>query len=527
VTEAVDIVIVGGGHNGLTAAAYLASAGKTVVVLERDDHVGGAAVSAAAFPGVAARLSRYSYLVSLLPKRIIDELGLSITLVRRRYSSYTPDPAAPTAGLLVDATDESATRAAFERIGAGGDIRAWEALGAGLSRLARAVFPTVCDPLPTRTDLRRLVDDDDLWAAIVEQPLGDMLLNRFGSDLVRGVVATDGLIGTFTSVHDTSLDANRCFLYHSIGNGTGQWDVPVGGMGAVTDELARAARGAGARIRTGADVTGIDPDGTVRYRTTGQDATVVGGRVLVNVAPSVLQDLLGESAGGRPEGAQVKVNLLLRRLPRLLDSSVSAEAAFGGTFHVNETLSQLETTYAEAVAGKIPGTLSCEIYCHTLSDPSILSPALAAAGAHTLTVFGLHTPDRLTRPDNRATRDALQAAVLASVGSVLAEPLQDLLMTDAAGAPCIETKTTADLAAALNLPGGNIFHGPLSWPFLEDDEPARTPAERWGVATGHARILLCGAGTRRGGGVSGIGGHNAAMAVLEEDRSLVSPHKEA
>ncbi|WEO77617.1 NAD(P)/FAD-dependent oxidoreductase [Cryobacterium sp. SO2] len=512
-----DIVIVGAGHNGLTAAAYLARAGKSVLLLERDDHVGGAAVSATAFAGVDARLSRYSYLVSLLPARIIDELGLSIRLARRRFSSYTPDPANPAHGLLIDSGDTAATRASFERIGAGGDLAAWETLGEDLAQLARVLFPTVCEPLPTRSESRRLLGDDKLWNELIERPLGDLLTRRFGNDLVRGVVATDGLIGTFTSVHDESLDANRCFLYHSIGNGTGDWDVPIGGMGAVTAELERVARQAGARILTGATVTGIDPDGTVRYTVAGWDDSVVGGHVLANVAPWVLRGLLGESPGVKPEGAQVKVNLLLTRLPRLLDPSVSAEAAFGGTFHINETLSQLEAAYAEASTGRIPGTLACEIYCHSLSDPSILSPDLVAAGAHTLTVFGLHTPDRLTTADNTATRAQLQAAVLASLNSVLAEPIEDVLMTDAAGAPCIETKTTADLEAALNMPGGDIFHGLLSWPFLEDDDARTTPAQRWGVATGHPRILLCGAGARRGGGVSGIGGYNAAMAVLEAE----------
>lgn len=99
-TVSTDVVIVGGGHNGLTAAAYLALAGRRVTLLERLDHVGGAAVSAEVFPGVDARLSRYSYLVSLLPHRIIEELGLDIRLERRRFSSYTPDPAAPGSGLL-------------------------------------------------------------------------------------------------------------------------------------------------------------------------------------------------------------------------------------------------------------------------------------------------------------------------------------------------------------------------------------------------------------------------------------------
>ena len=182
-----DIVIVGGGHNGLTAAAYLAQAGRSVLVLERDDHVGGAAVSAAAFTGVDARLSRYSYLVSLLPARIIAELGLSIELARRRYSSYTPDPANPATGLLVDAGDSEATAASFDRIGAGADLPAWQQLGGELGHLARALFPTVCEPLPTRSEARRLVGDDALWDELIEHPLGEMLNRRFGSDLCAAI----------------------------------------------------------------------------------------------------------------------------------------------------------------------------------------------------------------------------------------------------------------------------------------------------------------------------------------------------
>jgi phytoene dehydrogenase-like protein len=359
---------------------------------------------------------------------------------------------------------------------------------------------------------------------------------------VRGVAFTDAVIGTFSGAHDADLAQNRCFLYHVIGGGTGDWDVPVGGMGAVTSELARVAREAGARIVAKAEVTSISPEGEVRYRRKDHERVVSGRFVLANVAPAVLERLLAPPAGrvapsssGRvarreaarvsrpgtyhasaPEGAQVKVNLLLSRLPKLRDSTVDPVAAFGGTFHINETYSQLEAAFQGAARGVMPELLPCEIYCHSLTDPSILSPELAATGAQTLTVFGLHTPHRwLTEENNDATRERLQASVLASINSVLAEPIEDLLLVDAAGNPCIETKTTLDLEHALNMPGGNIFHAPLSWPFVEDDESLATPAERWGVATQHPRILVCGAGARRGGAVSGLGGHNAAMAVLE------------
>ena len=560
-----DVVIVGGGHNGLTAAAYLAKAGKRVLLLERDDHLGGAAVSAQAFEGVDARLSRYSYLVSLLPQRIVDDLGLDIRLVRRRFSSYTPDPRDPSRGLLVDReADAAAARDAFGRVGAADDAETWQAFYAETTRVAEALFPTLTEPLPTRDEARALVGDDRVWSGLVERPLGETIDARFTDDLVRGVVATDGLIGTFTDLDDPSLEANRCFLYHVIGGGTGDWDVPVGGMGAVSGELARAAREAGASLRTEAEVTALDPEsGVVRWIEAGSEHVARAHVVLANVAPVVLDRLIaaeadrgrdhvtgtGSGAGPEqaavaprdqsptvrdvrvgvppvvrerlrqldvPEGAQVKVNLLLTRLPRLRDDAVAPEQAFAGTFHINELGSQLADAYRRAAAGQVPSPLPCEIYCHTLSDRSILGPELAASGAQTLTVFGLHAPDRLVeRLGNDELRERLRAAVLESLDSVLAEPIADVIATDAAGDPCIEVKTTRDLEEALRMPGGNIFHGPLSWPWAEPGAPLATPAERWGVATRHPRVLLCGSGAVRGGAVSGIGGHNAAMAVLE------------
>jgi phytoene dehydrogenase-like protein len=507
----VDVVIVGGGHNGLVAAAYLARAGLRVRLLERRAQVGGAAVSAQIFSRVDARLSRYAYLVSLLPARISDDLGAAVRLARRPYSSYTPDPAtAGRTGLLVG------PHSTFGAVGAHDDERAFAAFYRRCRLVTERLWPTLLEPLRTREQAREEVVGGDqqaaaAWRAMVDQPIGHAIAEAIGSDLVRGVVATDALIGTFARLDDPSLLQNVCFLYHLIGGGTGEWHVPVGGMGAVSAALAAAAVGGGVEIITGAEVYAIDPSGEVKYRRHDDEHTVRGRFVLAGITPTALAGLLGERSPAPAQGAQVKVNMMLRRLPRLRDGDVTPEQAFGGTLHVNETWTQLDIAYSQAAANVLPDPLPCEIYCHSLTDPSILSPALRESGAATLTVFGLHTPHALN-----ASRDLLTDAVLKSLNCVLAEPIQDVVMTDANGLPCIETTTTRDLEHALAMTGGNIFHGALSWPFADDDDRLDTPARQWGVATAHERILLCGAGARRGGAVSGIGGHNAAMAVLAQ-----------
>ncbi|WP_431041047.1 phytoene desaturase family protein [Streptomyces sp. P1-3] len=515
-TDAYDAVIVGGGHNGLVAAAYLARAGRSVLVLERLDRTGGAAVSARPFTGVDARLSRYSYLVSLLPRRIVQDLGLRLTLRKRAVSSYTPAVRGGRAtGLLVH-HDQARTRAAFARLtGSDREFTAWQRFYGMTRHVAERVFPTLTEPLPTRAELRARIGDDAAWEALFERPLGEAVEAAFTDDLVRGVVLTDALIGTFTHAHDPSLRQNRCFLYHVIGGGTGDWDVPVGGMGALTDALADAARAAGARIVTGREVTAIATDGTtaeVTYRETGADgeAVVAARQVLVNAAPQALADLLGEE---RPEpaaeGAQLKVNMLLRRLPRLRDADTDPREAFAGTFHVAEGYGQLADAYRQAAAGALPSAPPSEIYCHSLTDPTILGPDLVERGYQTLTLFGLHTPARLFAHDNDAVREELLKSTLAQLDAHLAEPIADCLVTDADGRPCIEAKTPLDLERDLRLPGGNIFHRELDFPYAQEG------AGRWGVATGHANVLLCGAGAVRGGGVSGVPGRNAAMAALE------------
>lgn len=512
-SDAYDAVIVGGGHNGLVAAAYLARAGRRVLLMERLGHTGGAAVSTRPFAGLDARLSRYSYLVSLLPRRIVDDLGLRFSLAKRTVSSYTPAVRGgrPT-GLLVDG-DTARTRESFTRItGSEREYESWRRFYGMTRRVAERVFPTLTEPLPTREALRARIGDETAWRALFERPLGEAVEAAFEDDLVRGVVLTDALIGTFSHAHDPSLRQNRCFLYHVIGGGTGDWDVPIGGMGALTDALADAARAAGARIATGCEATAIATDGKtaeVMFRDADGEGLVAARHVLVGAAPQELARLLGDEPPTPPaEGAQLKVNMLLRRLPALRDPDVDPREAFAGTFHIAEGYGDLEAAYGQAAAGKPPLRPPSEIYCHSLTDPSILAPELARQGYQTLTLFGLHTPARLFAADHDTALAALLEATLELLDAQLAEPIADCLAYDAEGMPCIEAKSPLDLERELRLPGGNIFHRELAFPYAQEG------TGRWGVETRHANVLLCGAGAVRGGGVSGIPGHNAAMAVL-------------
>jgi phytoene dehydrogenase-like protein len=473
-----DAIVVGGGHNGLAAAAYLARAGRSVLLLERAPQLGGATQSARPFPGVDVRLSRFSYLVSLLPRLVRDELDLRLRLVRRPVASYTP-------GLGVVPTGGRPPREAL----------AWGLWDARVAKLADAVRPTFTMPLPRETELRAAVGDVGVWEDLVERPLGEALERSLADDLVRGVVLTDALIGTETHAHDPSLRQNRCFLLHVAG---GPWDVPVGGMGAVAGALEHAARAAGAQLRTDAEVVAVGP-GEVRLAS----GEAFGARhVVAACAPAVLDRLRGRAPSEpAPRGSQLKVNLVLDRLPRLADGTDPREA-FAGTFHAGEGYARLAEAHARAVRGELPDPLPCELYCHTLSDRSI-----AQDGRHTLTLFGLHVPPG-------ADRDGAVAAALRAVQPALAEPLEDLITRDAEGRPCLEASVPADLEASLALPGGHIFHRDLTWPWAADGEDLPTPAHRWGVATDEPSILLGGAGARRGGGVSAIPGRSAAMAIL-------------
>ena len=497
-----DVAIIGGGHNGLVAATYLAKAGKSVVILEANAEVGGATTSVRAFPEYDAMLSRYSYLISLLPDQIVSDLGLNFERISRTVSSYTPySRGGKDSGLYVARQWDKATEDSFNELDpTGAEWVAWQDFYNEIAEFALKIAPSMLHPLKSRSELKAEIDMPQVWDYLMERPIGEVIQARFKDDVVRGVILTDALIGTFASAYE--MQANICFLYHLIGNGTGEWKVPRGGMGALVKELVRVATAAGVEIRVNSRVSSVTTTADKATLSLEDETTITSSYVLSNAAPQVLAQLRGKTPPISLEGSQMKINILLKSLPKL-KSGMDPRLAFAGTFHAHESFAECESSYLDAKAHNVPGMLPIEMYCHTLTDPSILSVELQEQGYQTLTLFGLHTPAALFDADNEAAKAAALTAALASINQYLVEPIENIIAA-------IEIKSPLDIESEVGLPRGNIFHKDLSFPFREDNQHIR-----WGVETDDARIFICGAGAIRGGGVSGIPGHNAAMAVLE------------
>ncbi len=496
-----DAIVVGGGHNGLVAANYLAKAGKTVLLLEAEGELGGATSSAKPWPEYEARLSRYAYLVSLLPDEIVADLGINFQTLERGVASYTPcQRDGKDDGLLVATEWDEASASSFRRLtGSEREGIAWREFYAEIAELAQRLAPTLLQPLKSAAELKSEMGLPQIWRDLMEVPIGEVIRNHFSDDVVRGVVLTDALIGTFVSADD--MQANRCFLYHLIGNGSGQWRVPQGGMGALVKELHRVAALRGVEIKLQSKVATLE-NGPMGVRMETEVGEIYTARnLLFAAAPQHLARLRGQAVAQSLEGSQLKINMLLTRLPRL-KSGVDPRIAFAGTFHVNESYSQLEAAYGDARGGEMPQPLPLELYCHTLTDSSILSAELNEKGFQTLTLFGLHTPARLFDANPERAKALATERALASLNQYLLEPIESVLAPCRDGSLAIEVKTPLDLEKDIALPRGNIFHRDLEFPFLENEEAGAN--HLWGAETDDPHIFLAGAGARRGGGVSGI-----------------------
>jgi phytoene dehydrogenase-like protein len=517
-----DVVILGAGHNGLVAASYLGRAGLTVLLLEKNDYIGGATTSQKVFPDYDARLSRYSYLVSLFPDKIIRDLGLKLELRRRATGSFTPyRQNGQYHGLLLSNVDEEVGRQSMRELtGSDTEFQQMKKFYQ-LSRIfAEQVWDTMLGQLVSKEEFKRRFDIDDIsreaWRSLAEEPLGLAIERYLQNDLVRGLVLTDAKIGLFTYPHDPSLVQNRCFLYHLIGNKTGEWRVPVGGMGAVANELETAARQSGAEFLTGIRIHALGlngKDSSVEFEIAGKKETIKARFLLVNFGRNVLAKFTGKpfQPDATDEGSVFKINMLLRKLPQLKTKKYPPAQAWCGTFHSDEGYEQMNVSFARASEGRLPEKTPCEVYCHTLTDDSILGANLREQGYHTMTLFGLDAPWGMFARDNVMMRKEAEQKFLASINQWLEEPIEDCLAVARDGSLCIESKSPVDIEDSLGMYHGNIFHDAPTWPFAT----TKKEVGRWGVETEYENVFFCGSSALRGGAVSGIPGHNAAMKVLE------------
>jgi phytoene dehydrogenase-like protein len=246
-------------------------------MLEAADEIGGATASVKAFKEYEARLSRYSYLVALLPDQIIKDLGLNFETLSRDVSSFTPyEKDGKDYGLHISRIWDQETEESFKELtGSDHEGIAWQEFYSDVEKVAQKMAPTFLEPLRTRSEMKALIGQDKTWDYLVENPMSKIIKTKFKNDLVRGVVLTDALIGTFVSAD--SIQSNICFLYHLVGNGTGEWKVPRGGMGALVKELERVATSLGVQIKTVSEITQITStaDGVTVRTTSGHSYEAV------------------------------------------------------------------------------------------------------------------------------------------------------------------------------------------------------------------------------------------------------------
>jgi phytoene dehydrogenase-like protein len=476
-----DAVIIGAGHNGLVAAAYLARAGLDVLVLERREIVGGACVTEQLWPGV--RASPGAYTLSLLRRRIIDDLDLRAHGLRVDvHEPYLFAPS-PDGRKVVTWSDRARTHAQLERDWSRADADGYAAWAGRWERAAERARPLMAEPADRARWLAAIGPE------ILDGSIADDLAG-IPSEAVRVPFAIQGLIGTLAAPEDPGTAFVGFF--HDLGEATdppGAWGFARGGMGAVTQALASAARAAGAEIRTEAEVERLLPEaGGVVLAGSGEE--VAARAVLSNADPLRTARLAAvpEPAGWRCDGPTVKVMVLLDGLPEF--PAWPDDEPWAGTIDIGFTLDDLARAAADARAGRPAARPWIEAACQTAADPTLAPP-----DRHVLSLFCQCFPPGV---DAEAAADAAIAR-FAEVCPQLPDRVVDRLALG-----------PRELEARFGLTGGHIFHGEMLGDQLLEK---RFGPRAFGGVEG---LYLCGSGAHPGGAVTGAPGYLAARALLED-----------
>jgi phytoene dehydrogenase-like protein len=499
--ERYAVAVIGGGHNGLIAAAYCARAGLRTVLLERRDVIGGATLSQAIWPGYTVSVA--SYVCSLLDPQVIADLELA----RFGYHAYRKDPASFTPladgrSLLLGADDAQNARevAAFDER----DVAGLAAFEREATRLGALLFESFADAEPS---FERF---DDATQATLRGSAADLVERFVRTPVLQATLATDGLIGTARGPRDPGTAYVLAHHYAGRALGTqGAWGFVRGGMGAVSTAIAAAARSAGAELRANAEVERIAVrDGRATRIELRAGTTVDADAILVSADPRTTFLRLLERAAVPPalyekaqswstNGVSFKLNLALGELPNFTVRPGSNEQPHHrATIHVAPSIDYLQTAYDDALALGISREPMLECFSQTPTDPNLAPP-----GKHILSVFAQYFPyQRTDRPWEAADRERIADLIVATLAEY-APNIPGAIEHRQMLAP-------PDLETLLALPGGHIFHGELL--------PDQIYEHRFPLRTGIPGLYLCGSGTHPGGCVSGFPGRRAATAVIDD-----------
>jgi phytoene dehydrogenase-like protein len=527
-TDAYDVIVVGGGHNGLVAAGYLARAGRRVLVLERRETVGGAAVSEHPF-GPDFTVTSLSYVVSLLPESMVRELRLA----EHGYHVYPQGPYfAPRAeGGHLRLADDPRERA--EEIGkfAKCDATAYERWEAWLARLGGLVGPLL-HRIPPKVGSKRPVDlagqaalggvlrhvgvrDAFDLTRLFTASIADLVEERFASDAMRGLLSVSGVIGAWAGPR--SAGTGFVTLHHHLDQTGGQaagWGFPGGGMGAVTAAMAAAARSFGAEIRTGSPVARLDTRGGAVAGVTLADGTAFRAPTVITTAHpriSFLElldradlpaDFVADIEAWRSRSGTVKVNMAVDRLPTFASHPAYDPAVHGGTIVLADSLDELERSYQEAVGG-IPATLPFADIC----IPSVLDPTLAPPGKHVVSAFTQWVPSAYADEPHAADLEAYADRLVARIETVAPGFTDSVSGRQVIGPHAMQEE--------YGLVGGNIFHGELTPGQMFHCRPAAGFAD---LRTPVRGLYQAGSATHGGGGVTGVPGRNVVRQILRDQR---------
>ena len=531
-TSRCDALIIGGGHNGLVCAAYLAQAGLKVTVLERREVVGGAAVTEEFAPGF--RNSVAAYTVSLLNPKVIADLALhdhGLKIVQRRAQNFLPSP---DGRYLL--TGEGRTQQSIAQL-SNADVENYAAFTAELESIADVLRALVLQAPPNLTEgfslnslheglqamrtagvLRRLpLEQQRSLLDLFTRSAGEMLDQQFESDLVKAVFGFDSIVGNYASPYTPG--SAYVMLHHAFGEVNGRkgfWGHAIGGMGAITQAMASAARAYGAEIETDAAVREIIVESdSVRGVLLADGREIRAKKIAANVNPKLLyttmlpaealpEDFLKRMQRWRNASGTFRINVALSALPSFTALPGPGNHLTAGII-IAPSLGYLDRAYHDARQHGWSREPVVELLI-----PSTLDDSLAPPGQHVASLFCQHVAPEL--PDGKfwdACRDEVADLMIATVDRYAPGFAASVIGRRAL--------SPLDLERDFGLLGGDIFHGALTLNQLFAARPMLGHADYRGPIRG---LYHCGAGAHPGGGVTGAPGHNAAQVILRDHRGL-------